>query len=302
MGDINTSNFWATTEPVRRKYLAQGRKDILKVHQKVFKVGSADEPVRKVMEIGGPGQLMRKTEGANIASLTMRISSEKSVLLETFAGKISFSWEFARDNKVKEVARASKGLGRAVDLTKEYTAALVLDRAFNSSYGITHDGNELCATDHLIVGTNASTGANCGTTHAALSETALEDVYTALSTMVGSDGMLAPRIAKKLVVPAALMHTAKKLTKSGNTLGSANNDPKVVGDDLELVVNPYLSSATRWFVLTDSGDGLFLENDVDGEFMEDNDTSGNLDKVFVAISRFRTGCDEWRHVWGVNAS
>src|SRR5688572_11568458 len=208
MGDINTSNFWATTEPVRRKYLTQGKKDILKVLNKVFKVGTADEPQRKVMEIGGPGQMMRKTEGANIASLTMRISSEKAVLLETYAGKMSFSWEFAQDNKVKEVAKAAKALGRSVELTKEYVGALVLDRAFNSSYGVTHDGNELCATDHLIVGTNSSTGANCGSTHAALSETALEDVYTSLSSMIGADGMLAPRIAKKLVVPAALQHTS----------------------------------------------------------------------------------------------
>jgi len=302
MSAINTSQLWAPVEPVTRKAFGLGAKSIKKVFPRIFDVAKGQEAVRHAYELGGPGQLVRKTEGANISALTIRQGAVKTWLYEVYAGRIELTWELARDCKVREIKKAASTLGRSLELTKEYVAALFLDRAFNSSYPATPDGKELCATDHTIVGTQTSDGSNELSTPAALSETSLEDVYTALMSFKAADGMIASVMPKKLIVPAALGHTAKKLNRAGNQLGSANNDPKVVGDDLEVVVNPYLSSTTRWFVKTDwSEGGLFFESDVDGEFMEDN-VMTNLNKAYIAISRYRVGCDDWRDIFGVAAS
>lgn len=297
----NTSAMWTAVEPVKRKHYGLGVKKVKQVFPSIARVSQGTEAVRHSVEYGGTSQLVRKTEGATVTPLTVRQGTPKTWLYDIYAGECTQTFELARDNKVKELQRMFQTMGRSVAMTPDYIFAQFLGRAFNSSFPATADGKELCATDHLIIGTSSSTGSNELTTAAALSETSLEDVYTQLRTGVGADGMLANIMAEKLVVPAALEIAAKKLTKPGKTLGSANNDPKVVGSDLELVVNPFLDthSTTRWFVMTDWDlGGVFWEWDIKSETFEDQDVS-TFAKKSVVFFRARHGCDDWRHIFGV---
>jgi phage major head subunit gpT-like protein len=299
-----TSQLWAAVEPVKRKHFGLGLKKGKKIFEKIAKVSNGAEPVRHAVEYGGTGQLVRKTEGGAVTPLTVRQGSNKTWTYDLYAGEVTLTYELARDSKVREIQRSAETLGRSVSCTPDYIFAQFLGRAFNGSYPATADGKEMCATDHLIIGTNSSDGSNELSTPAALSETALEDVYTALMTMLGADGMIATTMPEKIIVPASLAHSAKKLTKAGKTLGSANNDPKVVGDGLEVVVNPYLDthSTTRWFVLTDWDlGGIFWEWDVKAESLEDQNIH-TLNRTSMTFFRARHGCDDWRHVFGVAAS
>lgn len=297
---INTSQLWAAVEPVVRKFYGLGAKSIKPVFDKIYDVSKGAEPVRHSVELGGSGQLVRKTEGSNISSLTIRQGNDKTWLYDVFAGRIELTFELARDNKVREIKQAATTLGRSVKLTPEYTAALGLDNAFDSaSSSVTADGAAWCSTAHSIIGTLAATGANTPTTSAALSETSLEDAYTALMTMLGPDGLICAVNPKKLIVPAALALTGKKLTMPGYTLGTANNDPKVVGDDLDLVVENYMTSTTKWFIKTDYPMGLWWEWDIEGDFMEDQ-VMTNLNKAYIAVQRSRYGLDDWRGLYGNN--
>lgn len=301
---ITQTQLWAAVEPIKRKHFGLGLKKGKRIFEKIARVSNGDEPVRHAVEYGGPGQLVRKTEGGAVSPLTIRQGSNKTWLYDLYAGEITLTYELARDNKVREIQRASETLGRSVACTPDYIFALFLSRAFNSSYPATADGKEMCSTSHLIIGTNSSTGANTPTTGAALSETALEDVYTALMTMPGADGMITTIMPEKLVVPAALSITGKKLTRKSQQLGSANNDPKIVGDDLELVVNPYLDAqtTTKWFVITDwDMGGIFWEWDVKAETLEDQNIH-TLNRTSMTFFRARHGCDDWRHVYGQNPS
>jgi|GEM_PF-6101408 len=299
---LSTAQLWGGVEPVVRKFYGLERHRKKPVYKKIFKTTKGKEAVRHSMEMGGPGQLSLKTENGAVSSLSIRQGPNKTWNYDLYAGEITLSYELARDTRIREIETTSRSLGRATALTPENITALFLDRAFNSSFPAVADGKALCATDHLIVGTNASTGSNMLSGGPALSETSLEDVYTNLMSMPGPDGMISPLMPEKLVVPAGLALTGEKLTTKGKTLGSAYNDPKVVGHDLELVANPFLGSATRWFVLTDAVNGLFVEFDGDEEnFMEDNSVT-TLQKIYVAFFRMRHGCDDWRHVYGSNAS
>lgn len=298
---LNTSQLFGLVEPVVRKFYGLEKNKKEKIFTKIFDVSKGKEPVRHSMELAGPGQLALKTENGSVTSLSITQGTNKTWNYALYAGEVTLSWELARDNKVREIKTVAGSMGRAMALTPEYLAAQFLDRAFNSSYPATADAKELCATDHLILGTGASTGSNELSTPAALSETALQDIYTNLRTIKGPDGMIVNVGPDKLIVPAALAHVGKKLTMNGKTLGSANNDPKVVGDDLTLVVNPYLDSATRYFVKTDYSNGLFWEWDVESEFMEDNSPT-TLQKIYVAFFRARWGADDWRGIYGSAAS
>lgn len=296
---LNTSQLWGPVEPVVRKFFGLGAKSIKKVFPNIYNVSKGDEPIRHSMEMGGTGQLIKKTEGGNISSMTVRQGSDKTWTYDIFAGRIELTFELARDAKIKEIKKASGLLGRSVSLTPEYQAALALDNAFDSTTAsVTADGKAWCATNHTIVGTLAATGANRPSTDAALSETSLEDAYTALMTFLGADGMITQVMPSKLIAPAALAMTAKKLTIAGKTLGSANNDPKVVGDDLDLVVEPYCVNTKQWFIKTDySDDALWWEWDIESEFFEDQ-VMTNLNKAYIAIQRSRYGMDDWRILYG----
>lgn len=303
---ITTAQLWAAVEPVKRKHFGLGLKKGKRIFEQIARVSQGQEPVRHAVEYGGPGQLIKKNEGANVAPLTIRQGSNKTWLYELYAGEITLTYELARDNKVREIQRGAEMIGRSVACTPDYLFALFLSRAFNASFPATGDGKPICSTTHLVVGTASSDGSNSMATPAALSETSLEDVYTALLTMPGADGMIANIMPEKLIVPGALAQTGKKLTTRGNgqTLGSANNDPRVVGTDLDLVVNPYLdaNTTTKWFVLTDwDMGGLFWEWDVKAESLEDQNIY-TLNRTSVTFFRARYGCDDWHHIYGVNAS
>src|SRR6185436_6281617 len=273
---------------------------------RIARVSQGKESVRHAMEIGGSGQLVMKTEGQNAAGLTIRQGSNKTWLYDLYAGEMTMTFELARDNKVTEIQKAASAMGRSVALTPEYIFAQFMSRWFNTSYPATADGKPVIATNHTIVSTVTTDGTNALATAAALSEASLEDMYTLIMVTNAADGMLASMMPEKLVVPAAMSLYAKKLAMKGKTLGSANNDPKVVGDDLsEVVTNPYLDAAgitTYWFVMTDwEQGGVFWEWDIKGDYQEDNNIH-SLNKTYLAFLRARTGCDDWRHAFGTNPS
>jgi len=303
MSTIQTAEMWAAVEPVNRKYFGLGAKSVKQVFPKIFKVSQGTEAVRHAVEFGGTAQLALKNENATVQPLSVKQGTNKSWTYSIYAGSVTQSWELARDNRYKDLGKMMQTLGRSANMTPDYLAAQTLGRAFNTSFAATADGKPICSTTHLIVGTNSNDGSNMLSTAAALSETSLEDVYTALRTMTGADGMIVNLMPQKLVVPAALAHTAKKLSQAGKTLGSANNDPKVVGNDLdEVVVNPFLDAHTTtfWFVLTDWQEGgLFWEWDVKADSLSDQNIH-QMNQTSMTFFRARHGCDDWRHVFGVN--
>lgn len=300
---LNTAQLWGAVEPVVRKHYGLEANKVASEFDKVFDVSKGKEAVRHAMEFGGPGQLQLKPEGSAMNALTMKQGPNKTFLYSVYAGEISISWELARDVNYRAIKTVSQSLGRATRLTPEYLAAQYLDRAFNSAYPATADGKELCATDHLTVGTNAYDLANEMSTPQALSETSLEDILTGLMTMKGPDGMIVQVNPETLIVPAALANTAKKLMSADKTLGSANNDPSIVNRKSagwNYQVFRFLGSNTRYFVKTDWPNGLFWEWDVEREFMEDNSPT-TLTKVYVAFFRARWGADDPRSIYGVAA-
>jgi hypothetical protein len=132
-----------------------------------------------------------------------------------------------------------------------------------------------------------------------MSQASAEEMRTQAMTQVGPDGLLTPVMVEKWLVPASLAVTAEKLSRTKQEIGSANNTVNTTyGTDY--IVNPYLTSTTKWYGLTDQNEGLFWEWDQKAQFMEDNSIT-TLQKVYVAFMRMRWGCDDWRCIMGSNA-
>lgn len=301
---MNTSQLWGAVEPVVRKYFGLEKNKYEPEYSKIFDVSKGKEPVRHSMEFGGPGQLAMKAENAPVANFDIKQGNNKTWVYTVYAGEMTMSFELARDVRYQAIKTIAQAMGRAVSLTPEYLAALFLDRSFNAAYPATADGQPVCSTTHTIIQTNSATGSNAAATPAALSETSLEDVMTSLLTMVGPDGMITRVNPEMLIVPAALSWTAEKLSMSDKQVGSANNNPSVVAtkrSGIKPMTFRYLGSATRWFVKTDYPNGLWWEWDIEADHLEDT-VVNNLQKTMVTFFRERHGIDDWRGLFGVNAT
>lgn len=294
----NTASLYGLIEPVTRKYFGLELNAKKPQFSQIAEVSDVDEPIRDFVEVGGPGQLSFKAENAPILASAIKQGPIKRVQAGTWAGAIQISREAVKDVKYKKVTAAAASLGRATRLTPEYLFGQFLDRSFDSSYPVTADGVELCSASHLLPD-QVTTVSNI-ITAAALAESSLEDVMTALRTVVGPDGMLSPEEDKQLIVPAALHNLAEKLNRTQKTLGSNYNDVSVVAGT-KVMTFDYLTNTTRWFVQTRNMNGIFWDFRERPEFIRDN-VALTLQAVFVAFFRAMWGCEDFRGIFGVNAT
>ncbi len=296
---LTTAQLFTMMDPVPRKYYGLGR-DAQKMKaqfSQIAEVDTTDEPIREFTEFGGPQHLAYKAEGAAITQRTIQAGPVKRVQAATYAAALTISREAAKDGKYKAVASSAKVLGRATEKTPERLFAQFLDRSHNTAYPVTADGLPLCSASHLtpygVTFSNTLTGAP------ALSETALEDVMTALRTTIGPDGELAPVMFQQLIVPSSLSVLAEKLTTSPKTLGSNFNDPSVVNGK-KFMTFDYLTNTTRWFVQTDADNGFYWDWRESPQFERDNVALTQM-AVYIAFFRAMWGAEDPRCVYDSNA-
>ncbi len=296
---LTTASLFTMMDPVPRKYYGLGR-DAQKMKaqfSQIAEVSSTDEPIREFTEFGGPQNLEMKPENAAMTVRTIQAGPVKRVAAACYAAALQISREAAMDGKYKAVASSAKALGRATEKTPERLFAQCLDRSHNTAYPVTADGLPLFSASHLtpygVTFSNTLSGAP------ALSETALEDVMTALRTTIGPDGELSPVMFKQLIVPSSMAVLAEKLTTSPKTLGSNFNDPSVVNGK-KFMVFDYLTNTTRWIVQTDADNGFYWQWRESPQFERDN-VALILQAVYIAFFRAMWGAEDPRCAYSSNA-
>ena len=202
-----------------------------------------------------------------------------------------------RNDLYGEVEKLEGGL-RDAAIDDVETAAFSI---FNNAFGTTNtgfDGLQLCSTAHTRLD-GGPTWANRPSTDEALSLSALHNGITTMRKTKNDRGR--PRIVKpqKLLIPLDLEFTAKELLRSTQIPGSANNDDNVVREyNLSLVLSPYLTSATAWFLLGDKHDlNWFWRFKPETGSEEDFDTATMKRKVRQG---YTYGFGEARGVYGTD--
>lgn len=296
---LSTAQLFTMMDPVPRKYYGLGR-DAQKMKaqfSQIAEVGNTDEPIREFTEFGGPQNFELKPENAAMTMRTIQAGPVKRVQAATYAAGLTISREAAMDGKYKAVASAAKSLGRAAEKTPERLFAQFLDRSHNTAYPVTADGLPLFSASHLtpygVTFSNTLSGAP------ALSETAMEDIITALRTTIGPDGELSPVMFKQLIVPSSLAVLAEKLTTSPKTLGSNFNDPSIVNGK-KFMVFDYLTNTTRWMVQTDADNGFYWDWREGNQFERDN-VALTLQANYIGWFRAMWGAEDPRCAYSSNA-
>ena len=242
-------------------------------HKEIYETETSERSFEEETKLSGFSAAPVKAEGAAIAYDNAQEAWTARYSHETIALGFSITEEAVEDNLYDSLSkRYTKALARAMAYTKQVKAASVLNNGFSSSY-VGGDGKALFAADHPLVsgGTNSNR-----LTASDLNETSLEAAVIQIAGWTDERGLLIAAKPGKLIVPPALMFTAKRLLDTELRVATADNDInalKAMGSiPGGYTVNHYLTDTNAWFLTTDVPNGMKhfvrtpLANSMDGDF------------------------------------
>jgi hypothetical protein len=242
-------------------------------HKEIYETETSERSFEEETKLSGFSAAPVKAEGAAIAYDNAQEAWTARYSHETIALGFSITEEAVEDNLYDSLSkRYTKALARAMAYTKQVKGASVLNNGFSSSY-VGGDGKALFAADHPLVsgGTNSNR-----LTASDLNETSLEAAVIQIAGWTDERGLLIAAKPGKLIVPPALMFTAKRLLDTELRVATADNDInalKAMGSiPGGYTVNHFLTDTNAWFLTTDVPNGMKhfvrtpLQNSMDGDF------------------------------------
>jgi hypothetical protein len=242
-------------------------------HKEIYETETSERSFEEETKLSGFSAAPVKAEGAAIAYDNAQEAWTARYNHETIALGFSIT-EVAVEDKLYDslCKRYTKSLARALAYTKQVKAASVLNNGFSSSY-TGGDGQPLFSASHPLV----TGGVNSNRLTASdLNETSLEAAVIQIAGWTDERGLLIAAKPGKLIVPPALMFTAKRLLDTELRVATADNDInalKAMGSiPGGYTVNHYLTDTNAWFLTTDVPNGMKhfvrtpLANSMDGDF------------------------------------
>jgi hypothetical protein len=272
-------------------------------HKEIYETETSERSFEEETKLSGFSAAPVKNEGSAIAYDNAQEAWSTRYTHETIALGFSITEEAIEDNLYDSLsARYTKSLARAMAYTKQVKAAAVLNNGFSTSYP-GGDGVSLFNTAHPLI--SGGTNSNTPSTQADLNETSLEAAVIQIAAWTDERGLLIAAKPKKLIVPPALMFTAKRLLDTELRVATADNDInalKQMGAIPEgYTVNHFLTDTNGWFLTTDVPNGLKhfvrtpLQNSMDGDF-----DTGNV--RYKARERYSFGWSDPLGMFGSSGS
>jgi hypothetical protein len=303
MSTISTGNFPQDLRPGIRMWFGSAYKMYDSKYDKILDVKTPDDRAYEedvTMSTLGLAQI--KTQGASVQY------DAANQLFTTRYSHIQYGLGFVITEEMLEdgiALKMGKTFSEAMKLSmlrsREIIASNVYVNGFTS--GIQMDGGDgvcLFSNAHPIVGANQS---NVPTSAASLSEAGLEQAVIDIMNLKDNRGQIISVTPDKLIIPIALQFTAHRILNSVLRPTSADNDINALRDlgmlPGGIVVNPYLTSTTNWFVKTNQP-GLNYFNRKDITMSDDNEFDTNNGK-FKSLMRLSVGWSDFRAGYGVNA-
>lgn len=199
--------------------------------------------VNKIM-LGEAPLLEKLNEHGEIKAGTMAEARE-AYKIETWARKIGITRQVLVNDDLGAFSDLARRMGQGAAETEARILVTLLEA--NSGNGPTlSDSKALFHADH---GNKAASGA-------VISDTTLSAARLALRTQKGIEGRVIRVTPRNLLVPPALETVAEKWLATIAPATAADVNP--FSGAMSLVVEPRLTSATRWYVTADPGeiDGL----------------------------------------------
>ena len=272
-------------------------------HKEIYETETSERSFEEETKLSGFSAAPVKNEGSAIAYDNAQEAWSTRYTHETIALGFSITEEAIEDNLYDSLsARYTKSLARAMAYTKQVKAAAVLNNGFSNSYP-GGDGVSLFSASHPLI--SGGTNSNTPGTQVDLNETSLEAAVIQIAAWTDERGLLIAAKPKKLIVPPALMFTAKRLLDTELRVATADNDINAIKQMGAIpegyTVNHFLTDTNAWFLTTDVPNGLKhfvrtpLQNSMDGDF-----DTGNV--RYKARERYSFGWSDPLGMWGSSGS
>lgn len=267
---------------------------------RVFNVQRSDKAYEQDTSMSGYGQLEETAELENIKYEDTVPGWEVTYTHKKFAKGASISQEMIDDEKWGMVKKRPAALARSKMMTLEQAGADVFNFGFVAGGGGKAkfnggDGQALFSTAH-VNRPGDITQSNKITT--ALTQSSLQVATLAMRKRKNTKGQIVEYMPAKLLVPTELQYVAQIILKTAQATTNNNNDINPMYNTLELIVWPYLTSATAWFVIGDDNDDLnfFIRKD-EGVQGPNWDFDAEAAR-WKSVVRFSAGFSDWTCVYG----
>lgn len=169
-----------------------------------------------------------------------------------YANGVSHSLEAIEDEQHGVLKRKSELLAESAWSTREQLAASFFNNAFTRVWNAT-EGQYFCDSDHPL---DPRATYNSGTTFSntltdPLDIEPLQEVIVLAQRLPSPMGRPLNYTPKYLLVPPALQFLAKQILQSSGEYDSPNNSINTIRNAMQVLVWPYLTSSTVWFVICD---------------------------------------------------
>ena len=279
-------------------------------HKEIYETEKSERSFEEETKLAGFSAAPVKNEGSAIAYDNAQEAFTARYTHETIALGFSITEEAVEDNLYDSLsARYTKALARAMAYTKQVKAANVLNNGFNGTYpggdGVSLFGVNSSSTrvGHPLV--SGGVNYNSPTTGVDLNETSIENAVIQIAAWTDERGLLIAARPVKMVVPPALMFTAKRLLDTELRVATADNDINAIKQMGAIpggyTVNHFLTDPNAWFLTTDVPNGMKhfermpMATSMDGDF-----DTGNV--RYKARERYSFGWSDPLGMWGSQGS
>lgn len=269
---------------------------------KMYETSSSKRSFEIDQQFGNLSVATEKNEGDSVNFDTMQQGITPKYTHTTFSKGIIITRENLMDELYDVFDNKTRNLARSVSIAQEIDGANPYNNGFNPAFTQEGgDGKSLLATDHKLNALAPSTFSNKLAVAAALSEKSIEELLIQIAEAEDDRGNKFALQGRRLIIPPRLGFEAVRILKSvlqNDTANNAVNAIRTMGmlPD-EMVVNPFLTSDTAWFIRTDAQNGMRYFTREDFSFQRDNDVV-TTNQLFVAFARWKFGWSDPRGVYG----
>jgi phage major head subunit gpT-like protein len=262
-------------------------------YDKIATVKTSKRAYEESAYFAGLGLFPEKLEGEAIAYDSFLQGPTKRWVHKTYGLGVRITEEMIEDSLYPDVPTEMGDMTKELGFTAGETMEVIVNDMYNNGTATTYhtagDGLALFSLVHKSL--NGGTWSNISSAAATLSATSLRQGILDFENTLNDRGLQQMQAPKVLMVPTALEWTGRELLNSAYDPESAENAINPLQSrGLKLLVNPYLTSATAWYLLGDKNP-IIMFNRRAVKFAQDGDFETG-DFKFKGTFRMSVECNK----------
>jgi len=266
MAGVRRSDFTEAMKKEMYPWYFESYDETPTVYESLFDIQQSSAAYEKFTSAIGLGDLLEKPEGEDLVADSPMESYTIVCKNRTFGRQVRFSYESVKDTqKVADLLKATVGTwGQSTARTKDkwyvqlfnYGAYTAGHAVFNNTIsGVIDDasGNFIYDSKPFFASAHpdkvGNTYANA-TASGSLTHTNLKTIYTTYTSTNNRDerGQIVTITPDTLLIPPALLFTAKVILANTAIPGSVDNDINVLANIVNPIVWPRLTDTDAWYL------------------------------------------------------